>query len=327
VPVRLAVACFKVLSNRQLAVSLPPGPVGQSIGMTNGQHATQLLLKLMSQAAATSCVLGNTSGPSKLGASLGQQLQQSGFLEILPQVLTDAADSLHATAASEAALPGEPGQHDDAAQSGDRGHGQAGTGSAAKSTSTAAKAGASSSSSREACGINAGNRHRNSTQMHPEETFSQTDAATVVLELFMSITYCWPERAFVRQVAPACNAPAVRLAVEVLQHVSQHLSSTTADEPSSLENHAEAWQAASEAAVLVLTGLETHSLAEEPDPTTSTASRLTPHLEALVNSELTNASPPSAMSVPDHGYVSVQHPTPAAASIAVSIHTEWPVLR
>jgi len=283
VPYRLAVACLNVLSNRQLSVSLPPGPAGQFIGITNGQYALQLLLQLVSEGVADRAY---TSGPSKLGASLGQQLQHSGFLDILPQVLTDAAGSLHATAATEAASRGEPCQRDDAAQSGDRGHGamgQAGTGSGAESTSTASKAGvsSSSSSSREACGISIASRHRNSIQMHPEETFTQTDAAATVLKLFICISTCWPQHAFVRQVTPACSAPTMRLVVEVLQHSSQHLSSDTAAEPNSPENHAEAWRAASEAAVLVLTGLETDSLAEEQDPT---ASRLPPHLEALVNS-------------------------------------------
>jgi len=254
--------------------------------MTYGQYAIALLRRLVVKAADDG-VLCSPNGPLKLGASLGQQLQESGFLDVLPQVLNAAADSLQGIAATAASRQGEVRPHADAAHAGGRDQGPAATGG----TSTAAESQEVGGSS-----VQSGSRaHSVNTRPHLTTASAQDDsnmlqqwlqearAASWVLHILHSIGPCWQQHVFVRRIAPACSAPTVHLALVLLQHVSHHLS--CADQvPSNLDCYADIWLAAAHVAAQIFASVDADSFAKEQSLAATVTSRLPPHLEALVNS-------------------------------------------
>lgn len=92
----------KAINNQQLhTISLPSSITG-TFPMSLKDFLVGFMHQLLSLAVHDGA-LGKSGQPNKIGTVFGQQLQESGFLQLLPELLSAAADRMQPYAASSGA--------------------------------------------------------------------------------------------------------------------------------------------------------------------------------------------------------------------------------
>jgi len=169
--------------------------------------------------------------PLELVALMGQQFQQSGYLDLLLQLLQDTADQLQASASA-----------------------------AASATVPASNTGSGTSSST-VSPTQPGNSKQDTAALLPKLTEQDWTARPDLLLLrgvlhllcsYVTLSFCWPRGKFAVELVPACAPAVVQLASISFQRISQLLEQYQLDEFSHTLVY-EPWVNADEAVRLVLT--------------------------------------------------------------------------
>lgn len=197
-PFRLASACCKVLQHTTSS-SCSIQHQHQQKGHSLQAHAHVLsVLQELVLSWQKDKVIVLTQGPSKLAASFGQQLQKAGFLDLLPELLTDTADRL-------AAVTPAPRIYATSQPSAAPGQDTAADGIHVQSSSTARSMPYS---------------EHDSKQLGQE--------ALALMCIYSGLAVCWGQEVFAGQIAPACSVTVVRLVCRTAQHISAVTTTDTA---------------------------------------------------------------------------------------------------
>jgi len=249
VPLRVATACCKVLqqsssasSSRAAAPAHPNASVQELPASTWRAHCLELphlllnaLLRLdLEQAEPT---------PGAPAALMGQQFQQSGFLELLPQLLQDTADQLQAAAAAAAqTVPSSA------------------TSSGASSSTVSPTQPRTSQQ-----GTAAALPKLTQQDWHARPDKSLLKGAFFLFGSYTILAKCWTRGKFAFELVPACAPAVVQLASISFQQVS-HLLEHHQMDAFSYKSLAGLWVHADESVRL--------ALIPDVDPTYSTQSSL-----------------------------------------------------
>lgn len=167
---------------------------------------TLFLSNLLLFAKGAGLLVDQPSGETtKQAAAIGQQIQQSGLLELLLQLLADAAELLQALTAA-----------------------------LSSSTSSSDSSGSTSSSDTGGSGIARGGGSNAHSYASATASLAQGAKPTVskgllqpaqtLLEMYIYLAACWPSGSYAHNVVPDCVDPVINLAVRCFQTASLFLS-------------------------------------------------------------------------------------------------------
>jgi len=265
VPLCVATACCKVLqhsnsASSSTAAASAPAHASERELAASTWRAYCLELPYLLLVALVTLESMQAGQPLPPVALMGQQFQQSGFLDLLPQLLQDTADQLQAaTAAAETASPNNTGS------------------GVSSSTISPTQPG----NSEQGAAAPLPRLTQQDWPVRPDLLLLK--GAGCLLFTYSTLSFCWPRGKFALELVPACAPAVLQLASISFQRVSQLLERHQMD-TFSIAAVYDVWLIADEAVRLALMPYADQAGVEDSGSTLLDGSGMPQHLSALFSS-------------------------------------------